>query len=415
MQFNLGDIKMNDILILRELAKKYAEIANDCINAEKINMWIKLNKIKKTRPLVMIDQLPWEEMNINGELDNKCTEPFYKNIETELLRKIFQNKYFPCDLVIDNFIEYTSEIKEITYGIVSTDDAEKTIVYDKNKSRRFSDQLSAEEDIKKIKMTVVKDLISQEEKINRYDEIFSGIIPIKQKGLELSFQLWDFISFARGVEICLYDMIDRPEFLHMILKKFSDVSIEIIDYCEKNALIYDNQSLIHCTGAYTDYLNSSKPKGTDAKRTWTMQMSQIMSEVSPAMHEEYELPYILPIYQRFGANYYGCCEPLHLKTDMIRKYPNVKKISMSPWANKRIGAEKLGSDYVMSIKPNPSFFAFSNFNINDVINELEPSLIACKNNNTPCEIILKDVTTINGDFNRIIKWHNAVMKLAEKY
>lgn len=55
-----------------------------------------------------------------------------------------------------------------------------------------------------------------------------------------------------------------------------------------------------------------------------------MSEVSPAMHEEFELEYMMPIFERFGAVYYGCCEPLHLKTEMIRKYPNVRKISMSP-------------------------------------------------------------------------------------
>ena len=140
-----------------------------------------------------------------------------------------------------------------------------------------------------------------------------------------------------------------------------------------------------------------------------------MSEVSPAMHEEFELEYMMQIFERFGAVYYGCCEPLHLKTEMIRKYPNVRKISMSPWANKRIGAEKLGSDYVMSIKPNPAFLAFDHFEKENAVKEIVEALDACRDNKTPCEIILKDLTTVKSDLSQLIEWSDLIMKVAEDY
>ncbi len=43
----------------------------------------------------------------------------------------------------------------------------------------------------------------------------------------------------------------------------------------------------------------------------------------------------------FGLGYYGCCEPLHHKIDLIRALPDVRKISMSPFVDVETGAEAI--------------------------------------------------------------------------
>lgn len=404
---------MTDAEIVKDIAKIYAERAHDPKNENKIALWKQLNSVRRVRPLVTIDQLPWEEFDSHPDMQVQSKDPFYRHIEYELRKKIFQDKYFACDRVLENRFYYPAEIIGFSYGIAAHESETQELTYDKNKSKIFVDQIETEEDLNKIHMVPLRDTIPMEQKRNRYGEIFDGILPIEEQGVELSFQLWDFISFARGVETCLYDMIDRPEFLHKILKKYSDVSLQIIDYAEEHGLIWEHQPLVHCTGAYTEDL--PQMGGKSAKAAWTYAMSQIMSEVSPAMHEEFELEYMMPIFERFGAVYYGCCEPLHLKTEMIRKYPNVRKISMSPWANKRIGAEKLGSDYVMSIKPNPAFLAFDHFEKENAVKEIVEALDACRDNKTPCEIILKDLTTVKSDLSRLIEWSDLIMKVAEDY
>ena len=44
---------------------------------------------------------------------------------------------------------------------------------------------------------------------------------------------------------------------------------------------------------------------------WTYGMAQILLSTSPAMFEEFEVPYAARWYERFGLADYGCCDPLH--------------------------------------------------------------------------------------------------------
>jgi len=54
-------------------------------------------------------------------------------------------------------------------------------------------------------------------------------------------------------------------------------------------------------------------------------MAQIFSGVSPRMHQEFELDYAVRWYRRFGLVYYGCCEPLDDKLDLIKRIPACAK------------------------------------------------------------------------------------------
>ena len=96
---------------------------------------------------------------------------------------------------------------------------------------------------------------------------------------------------------------------------------------------------------------------------WGYATAQIFSEVSPKMHEEFALRYEIRWMKQFGLNYYGCCDALHNKIDIIRSIPNLRKISMSPWANVEKMVEEVNGDYVISHKPNPAVFATDNWNV----------------------------------------------------
>ena len=66
---------------------------------------------------------------------------------------------------------------------------------------------------------------------------------------------------------------------------------------------------------------------------WGCSNAQIFSEVSPEMHWEFALEHDLRWLERWGLTYYGCCEPLDRKIDLLRRIPNLRKISVSPWCN----------------------------------------------------------------------------------
>ena len=75
------------------------------------------------------------------------------------------------------------------------------------------------------------------------------------------------------------------------------------------------------------------------------------------MHEEFDIEYAREYFDGFGLVYYGCCEPLDRKIDIVRKLPNLRKISITPWADVKRAAEQMGSDFVMARKPNPAMVA----------------------------------------------------------
>ena len=60
--------------------------------------------------------------------------------------------------------------------------------------------------------------------------------------------------------------------------------------------------------------------------------SQLFVSVSDTMFNEFVPPYYQPYYARYGIAQFGCCDPLHNRIEAIRTIPNVRKISMSPWA-----------------------------------------------------------------------------------
>lgn len=143
-------------------------------------------------------------------------------------------------------------------------------------------------------------------------------------------------------------------------------------------------------------------------------MAQIFCSVSPAMHDEFEIQYSIPWYARFGLGYYGCCEPLDRKLGIIRKLPNVRKISMSPWVDVPTGAAALGPDYVFSRKPSPALLATENFDFDAVERDLRATIAHCARHGCPLELILKDISTVRYQPQRLWQWARIAMRLVQE-
>mgnify|MGYP002034313237 CR=1 FL=1 len=93
------------------------------------------------------------------------------------------------------------------------------------------------------------------------------------------------------------------------------------------------------------------------KDHWGGVAAQIMYMVSPELQDELGLRYEHQWLQEFGLTYYGCCAPLHDRVHILRSIPNLRKISMSPWAHVDEMVQTVGRDLVLSYKPNPEILA----------------------------------------------------------
>jgi hypothetical protein len=244
-------------------------------------------------------------------------------------------------------------------------------------------------------------------------DLFDGILEVKMQGCLPAFAPWDIIVQWHGVENVLLDVIDRPEFMHRIISRLTDAQLSMLDQLEEKGLLGFGQSTIHCTGAYTDELPAAgfDARHPRAKDLWTCGMAQIFSSVSPEMHQAFELDYAVKWYSRFGRVYYGCCEPLHEKIDIIRSIPHVRKISMSPWVDVEEGAQRIGRDFVFSRKPSPAFLAVDTWNPAAVERELRDTLSRCAQYGCPVELILKDISTVRYQPHRLWEWADIAMRV----
>ncbi len=416
-------VPVKDKEILRELGKKYREIAELPVQKETIALWKALNELKPKRPMVLIDQLPWHELNGGGELTLKTENPYCREVELYMRQDLYKWEHFRVDMVIEPVLRSPLALEKWNFGIDIKDEQAVTDEANNVKGHLYTDQLKEEEDLQKIKDPVIK--LNREKTQERYEimqDIFKGIIEVRKEGVQIAFPAWDVIVMLRGAENLLMDLALRPEFMHKTIARFLDAYLALLDQYEKQGLLGYGFRTVHCSGSYTDKLpvfiekfpgkdfDPEKPKARD---NWTFGMAQIFSTASPAMHDEFEIEYAKKWFAKFGLGYYGCCEPLDKKIDIIRKLPNVRKISISPWADVKNAAEHIGKDYVVSRKSSPAFFSRGSFEIEAIAADTRDVIAACKKSSSPVEFILKDISTVAYKPERLTEWAETVMNIVK--
>ena len=99
-----------DIAIIRELAKQQMEFAMSDKHVRMRKRFQDTNDLKIVRPPLIIEELPWHEMNFDGMLDCRCEDEHLRGIEFWLRTSLLREKYFRCD----NFITpYSNRISLI--------------------------------------------------------------------------------------------------------------------------------------------------------------------------------------------------------------------------------------------------------------------------------------------------------------
>jgi len=148
---------------------------------------------------------------------------------------------------------------------------------------------------------------------------------------------------------------------------------------------------------------------------WGCSNAQIFSGVSPDMLWEFALRHDIPWLERWGLNYYGCCEPLDFKIDVLRRIPRLRKISMNYLINMDRAVKNVGSDYVFSYKPHPGLMAGDRWCPGDVRDELTNLLEKARNHGCHVEIIMKDISTVRNQPQRLWEWQRIAMDAVEDF
>ena len=212
------------------------------------------------------------------------------------------------------------------------------------------------------------------------------------------------------------DLVLRPQMVNDAVARCAESMNRGLDQMEKLNLLSlgtDNTRVGSGGYGYTTQLPGKDfaPNHVRPIDNWGCSNAQIFSEVSPKMHWEFAVKHDIPWLQRWGLNYYGCCEPLDLKIDVLRRIPRLRKISMSFRINVDRAVEKVGGDFVFSYKPNPAFVAEDRWRPEEARAEMRGVLE--KGRGCHIELIMKDISTVRYQPQRLWEWQRIAMELAE--
>jgi hypothetical protein len=406
--------------VLRRLAAERAEIARLPVHREKARLWQKLNDLESERPMVWINEIPWHEMNVDDELTLQCEDPWARDLELVLRREIYQWRHLPGDMIISDYLACPLVIHSTDFGIIEDVDVVKTDASNDVVSRHFKIQIRDFADLEKIKMPVV----THNEQATGFSyqamtRLFGDIAPVRKVGqTHIWFTPWDYLIRWWGIQEAMIDLIERPDLVHAAVERMVDAwMVELDQFVAMNLLSLDCDNTRIGSGGYgyTQGLPGEDfdPGCVKPHNMWGCSNAQIFSEVSPSMHWEFALKHDLRWLSRWGLTYYGCCEPLDKKIDLLRRIPNLRKVSVSPRCNTAKAIAGLGPRYVLSRKPNPAILAEDTWHPERARQELREFLTQARGCHV--ELIMKDVSTVRYQPQRLWEWARIAVEVAEEF
>ena len=392
-------------LIIREFAKQYAALASADEQQRANRRMRDTNDLKIVRPPVLIDEIPWHELMPDPDLVCLCEDPVARRTEWFFRRALYQKKHFRADLLMPSDWKVRMAYEISPLGV------EKQVERSVSGSKSFKDVLEEEESLEEIlepSFSARPDL--DERNMNLFTDLFHDIMPVRLVGANCMYmQFWDDISELRGVEPIYEDLYERPEYLHRIMQAFVRRASAKMDFLEKHFHVDNDPISLHCTPGMISGLAED-----GLKATWYRGMAQPFSCVSPAMFKEFEFDYIRSLAERCAYTYYGCCEPLDDRIEILKGIRNLRKVGVSPWANEEICAEQLGNNYVFARKPNPANVAHRT-DPNVIRKETEKTVKLCLKYGCPVEFVLKDITTVARRPDNLIIWASTVSDVLDQY
>ena len=402
--------------LVRELAKQYKEIAESPKHVRMRQRFRDNNDLKIVRPPLYMDEIPWFEMDIDGELTCVCKNGALRGIEDHLRRELFRERHFACDNYIEPVWPVYKSYRSTGNGLSAKENV--VAVDDRNwiVSHHYEDVLEDERALEAWREPVITAFPEEDAKNAAFaQEILGDILPVELRGHTIYYAPWDQIARLRGVEPILTDIYDRPEYLHKIIGLFAKGMQSEMDQMESLGL-YDPRSLsVHCTPGAVTLPQEPDPARYGCKDMWFRTMAQMFSSVSPAAHYEFDMQYSAPLAARCAYTYYGCCEPLSDRIDVLKKaYPNLRKIGVSPWADVAASAEQIGGDYVLSRKPNPAHVAIKT-DPEQIRKEITETVTLCQKFGCPCDITLKDISTVGYRPENLIVWAKTASDVLDEF
>ena len=346
-----------DIRRLRYLAEHQAQLAASEKNQERIALWKRHNACRGERPVIHIEVGTFARQVITPQL--QCTDPFARALEYQLIGSCVNLETFDDDLVVPPFFKMCYDTDFRLFGHTIRQD----VLMDEDGTElghRFEHIIGdLEADFDKILSPTVfsADKASTLARKERIEDIFGDILPVQIVSDCLYAVPTQRIVHLMGLENMIYSIYDYPELFRQMIDRVADSYVAYFRHLEAEGLLHQNHGFEWLgQGSLCFWEEAEKPGPARTTDLWGFLDSQETVGMSPGMFHEFIFPAYEKIAVLFGRLSYGCCEPVHTLWEDIRKLPNLKKVSISPWCDEEFMAAQLrGKSIIYHRKPSPNF------------------------------------------------------------
>ncbi len=367
--------------------------------------WIEHNSLRSKEPMMLIfPEGAWVELIPDSTL--RCADERARQIEGDLLRRIYTFTHFQDDLVIEGEYTVDAGLSDTGWGL----DPIKVPSSETRGAFRIQPVFNERADLKKLRCPdLIYDPADHDRRVEEAQELFGDLLTVRRKGVSyMSFHLWSLYIYRRGETAFLTDFIDAPDMVHEAMAFFTAGYKHLLrQMIDLNLLSLNNDNTYNSTGGngYTDQLPAP---GFDPNRVrpcdmWASAESQEMAVVSPRMHRNFAMVYERELLEPFGLNGYGCCEDLSRKLEDVLALPHMRRVSISPFADVERSAQVLRGRAIYSWKPQPAHLA-GRFEPEAVRAYIRRTLDVCAEHGCTLEMILKDTHTCENHPERFDQW-----------
>ena len=395
-------IDAEDREILRELAKKQLQYANEEKNRKRRKEWYLHNELKGERPMIHLEMATFEQEILPQRM--RCRGEFARQVEKKILSDYLNQELFDDDRVTPDYYGMNYDTYFTLFGIQIRIQGSKDEQGNQSLGHHFVEQVGdLEEDYEKLGKTEFGvDVKSTEAKKTAVEEAIGDILPVRLEGSCLYSVPTQMVVHFMSMENMMFNMYDYPELFKEMMGRIADDTLAYYRLLEEKGVLLPTtggEFLGQGSWCYNRTLPDDKPAGTyTAKDVWGFMDSQETVSISPDMYEEFIFPCYQKIASQFGLLSYGCCEPVDPIWDRcLSRLPNLRKVSISPWCNEEFMGERLrGSGVIFHRKPCPNFLGMGTALDEDTFRaHIRKSLLAARG--CKMEITQRDVYTINHD------------------